>query len=145
MRCCLRFTITACRAGRLCGFPCAARWQLCTGSGFGDCGTVTVPICSTDAVIFGMKCLDCRCIGNICLAVLKTEYDDEPLSAAQRFFFFSDSIQKVIKSGYLNLFLPVLSLRNEPTRISCELPHSPAHRFCIFHQYSVKDCFCHQF
>ena len=45
----------------------------------------------------------------------------------------------------LNLFLPVLSLRNEPTRISCELPHSPAHRFCIFHQYSVKDCFCHQF
>ena len=58
------------------------------------------------------------------------------LSAAQRFFFFSDSIQKVIKSGYLNLFLPVLSLRNEPTRISCELPHSPAHRFCIFHRSS---------
>ena len=26
VRCCLRFTITACRAGRLCGFPCAARW-----------------------------------------------------------------------------------------------------------------------
>ena len=60
-----------------------------------------MPICSTDAVILGRKCLDCRCIGNICLAVLKTEYDDEPLSAAQRFFFFSDSIQKVIKSGYL--------------------------------------------
>ena len=36
----------------------------------------------------------------------------------------------------LNLFLPVLSLRNEPTRISCELPHSPAHRFCIFHRSS---------
>ena len=51
-------------------------------------------------------------------------------------FLFSDSIQKVIKSGYLNLFLPVLSLRNEPTRISCELPHSPAHRFCIFHRSS---------
>ena len=134
-----------------------------------------MPICSTDAVILGRKCLNCRCIGNICLAVLKTEYDDEPLSAAQRFFFFSDSIQKVIKSGYLrqhrtipalrlkhrsgscgtasaaprspyrhlelcgialNLFLPVLSLRNEPTRISCELPHSPAQRFCIFHRSS---------
>ena len=36
----------------------------------------------------GRKCLDCRCISVICLAILKTEYDDEPLSAAQRFFFF---------------------------------------------------------
>ena len=36
----------------------------------------------------------------------------------------------------LNLFLPVLSLWNKPTRISCELPHSPAHRFCIFHRSS---------
>ena len=34
------------------------------------------------------KCLDCRCISVICLAILKTEYDDKPLSAAQRFFFF---------------------------------------------------------
>lgn len=34
------------------------------------------------------KCLDCRCISVICLAILKTEYDDEPLSVAQRFFFF---------------------------------------------------------
>jgi glycosyltransferase involved in cell wall biosynthesis len=43
---------------------------------------------STDAAITGGKCLDCRCISVICLAILKTEYDDEPLSAAQRFFFF---------------------------------------------------------
>ena len=136
MRCCLRFTITACRAGRLCCLPRAAGWQLCTGGSFGACGAAVMPICSTDAAITGGKCLDCRCISVICLAILKTEYDDEPLSAAQRFFFFSDSIQKVIKSGYLNLFLPVLSLRNEPTRISCELPHSPAHRFCIFHRSS---------
>ena len=46
------------------------------------------PLCSTDAVIAGRKCLDCRCISIICLAVLKTEYDDELLSAAQRFFLF---------------------------------------------------------
>lgn len=44
--------------------------------------------CSTDAAIAGRKCLDCHCSSIICLAVLKTEYDDEPLSAAQRFFFF---------------------------------------------------------
>ena len=47
-----------------------------------------MPVCSTDAAIAGGKCLDCRCISVICLAILKTEYDDEPLSAAQRFFFF---------------------------------------------------------
>ena len=42
----------------------------------------------TDEDILGRECLDCHCIGNICLAFLKKEYDDEPLSAAQRFFFF---------------------------------------------------------
>ena len=47
-----------------------------------------MPVCSTDAAIAGRKCLDCHCSSIICLAVLKTEYDDEPLSAAQRFFFF---------------------------------------------------------
>lgn len=49
---------------------------------------LVMPICNTDAAIAGGKCLDCRCISVICLAILKTEYDDEPLSAAQRFFFF---------------------------------------------------------
>ena len=52
-----------------------------------DCAAV-MPVCSTDAAIAGRKCLDCHCSSIICLAVLKTEYDDEPLSAAQRFFFF---------------------------------------------------------
>lgn len=70
------------------GFPRAAGWQLCTGGSFGACGVAVMPICSTDAAITGGKCLDCRCISVICLAILKTEYDDEPLSAAQRFFFF---------------------------------------------------------
>lgn len=60
----------------------------CTGGSFGACGVAVMPICSTDAAITGGKCLDCRCISVICLAILKTEYDDEPLSAAQRFFFF---------------------------------------------------------
>lgn len=78
----------SCRAGRLCGFPRAAGWQLCTGGSFGACGVAVMPICSADAAIIGGKCLDCRCISVICLAILKTEYDDEPLSAAQRFFFF---------------------------------------------------------
>ena len=55
---------------------------------FGACGVAVMPICSTDAAITGGKCLDCRCISVICLAILKTEYDDEPLSAGQRFFFF---------------------------------------------------------
>ena len=59
-----------------------------TGGSFGACGVAVMPICSTDAAITGGKCLDCRCISVICLAILKTEYDDEPLSAAQRFFFF---------------------------------------------------------
>ena len=44
---------------------------------------------STDAAITGGKCLDCRCISVICLAILKTEYDDEPLSAAHRYFVFT--------------------------------------------------------
>ena len=70
------------------GFPRAAGWQLCTGGSFGACGVAVMPICSTDAAITGGKCLDCRCISVICLAILKTEYDDEPLLAAQRFFFF---------------------------------------------------------
>lgn len=71
------------------GFPRAAGWQqLCTGGSFGACGVAVMPICSIDAAITGGKCLDCRCISVICLAILKTEYDDEPLSAAQRFFFF---------------------------------------------------------
>ena len=54
-------------------------------------GGVQLPVVrigSIDAAITGGKCLDCRCISVICLAILKTEYDDEPLSAAQRFFFF---------------------------------------------------------
>ena len=54
---------------------------------FGACGVAVMPICSTDAAIGG-KCLDYRCISVIYLAILKTEYDDEPLSAAQQFFFF---------------------------------------------------------
>lgn len=53
-----------------------------------------MPVCSTDAAIAGRKCLDCHCSSIICLAVLKTEYDDEPLSAAQRFFFFRFKIRK---------------------------------------------------
>lgn len=61
---------------------------VCTGGSFGACGAAVMPICSTDAAITGRKCLDCRCISVICLAILKTEYDDEPLSAAQRLFFF---------------------------------------------------------
>ena len=73
----VRFTITACRAGRLCGLPCAAGWQLCTGGIFGACGAAVMPICSTDVAITGRKCFDCRCISVICLAILKTEYDDE--------------------------------------------------------------------
>ena len=36
-----------------------------------------MPICSTDVAITGRKCFDCRCISVICLAILKTEYDDE--------------------------------------------------------------------
>ena len=88
----------SCRAGRLCGFPRAAGWQLCTGGSFGACGAAVMPICSTDAAITGGKFLDCRCTGNICLTVLKTEYDDEPLSPHSGFSFL-DSIQEVIKSG----------------------------------------------
>lgn len=61
------------------GFPCAAGWQLCTGGSFGACGAAAMPVCSTDAAISGGKCLDCRCISVICLAILKIEYDDEPL------------------------------------------------------------------
>ena len=35
----------SCRAGRLCGFPCTVRWQLCTGGSFGACGAaVTAPM-----------------------------------------------------------------------------------------------------
>ena len=37
-------------------------------------------IYSTDAAITGGKRFDCRCISVICLAILKTKYDDEPLS-----------------------------------------------------------------
>lgn len=66
----------------------AAGWQLCTGGSFGTCGAAAMPICSTDAAIAGRKCLDCRCSSIICLAILKTEYNDELLSAAQRFSFF---------------------------------------------------------
>lgn len=29
------------------------------------------------------------------MAILKTEYDDEPLSAAQRFFFFQIAFKKL--------------------------------------------------
>ena len=84
---------SACRRQGVCGCMrsacfCAAGWQLCTGGSFGACGAAVMPICSTDAAIAGRKCLDCRCISVICLAILKTECDDEPLSAAQRFFFF---------------------------------------------------------
>ena len=46
------------------------------------------PFAAPMLLSLGRKCLDCHCSSIICLAVLKTEYDDEPLSAAQRFFFF---------------------------------------------------------
>ena len=68
--------------------------QLCTGGSFGACGAAAMPICSVDAAITGRKRFDCRCISVICLAILKTEYDDEPLSAAQRFFFFQIAFKK---------------------------------------------------
>lgn len=74
--------------GGFAAFLALVRWQLCTGGSFGACGAAVMPVCSTDAAIAGRKCLDCHCSSIICLAVLKTEYDDEPLSAAQRFFFF---------------------------------------------------------
>ena len=66
----------------------AAFLALLDGSYAQAAGAAVMPVCSTDAAIAGRKCLDCHCSSIICLAVLKTEYDDEPLSAAQRFFFF---------------------------------------------------------
>ena len=65
----------------------AAFLALLDGS-YAQAAAAVMPVCSTDAAIAGRKCLDCHCSSIICLAVLKTEYDDEPLSAAQRFFFF---------------------------------------------------------
>ena len=65
----------------------AAFLALLDGS-YAQAAASALVICSTDAAITGRKCLDCRCISVICLAILKTEYDDKPLSAAQRFFFF---------------------------------------------------------
>ena len=71
----------------------AAFLALLDGS-YAHCGTVTVPICSTDAAITGRKRFDCRCISTICLVFLKTKHDDKTAVGYTAVFPFQIAFKK---------------------------------------------------